>query len=651
MPEVRSALIVATNEYDDSGLRRLRAPANDAAELAEQLENPAVGGFAVRILQDRPHYEIAEQVETFFADRNKDDLLLLFFACHGLKDDAGNLFLAAKNTRLNTLNATSIPAGFVRGRMEQSMSKRILLVLDCCYSGAFHRRPDHRGPDAVDVVERFDGEGRAVITASTAMEYAFEGGEGLEQYSDSVGTSIFTTQLVAGLRTGEADNDGDTYITVDELYEFVYTRVRELTKNQTPTISMSDVQGRLTIARAPLRRPDNSRPDPNPFDVTVKSLEQAISHPLTWVRVGAIDELGRLLRAKDQAAARWAELQLRELVDDDSRRVSQAAKVALADPETLEPVLPEPDDEAPSRAPYRDVMVSELVHAGEVNAVAFSPDGRFLATAGDDRMARVWDLATGGEVVTLPHTSEVTAATFSLDGRYLATRAYDKRARLWDLASAQEVAGIDHEQRPSTIYGSAAIAVSADGRLLATGSNDGTARVWEVASGNEVARVSHRRAVNSVAFTRDGRRLATGSDDGTARVWDLAAGRELRIMAHEDKVLAVAFSYDGHYLATGCEDKRARIWETETGREMMRLPHDGEVTAVAFSPDGRRLATGSTDRVARVWDLGRGREQSRMTHDRSLKAVAFSPDGLRLATASGDYAARLWSVPVGAIQD
>jgi Protein of unknown function (DUF4232)/Caspase domain len=252
----RSALIVANDKYQDPGLRQLRAPAQDAEALAHVLGDPQIGAFSVRTLFNEPAHILNEAVEEFFADRRSDDLLLLHFSCHGVKDEDGDLYFATNNTRLGRLGATAVAADFVNRRMNRSHSRRIVLLLDCCYSGAFVRGMMARADMGIGIEEQFGGRGRAVITASTAMEYAFEGNE-MSTAGKPV-PSVFTRALVKALQTGEADNDGDGNISLDELYDYVYDRVREATSHQTPSKWVFGVQGDLYVARC--RRSESVTP-------------------------------------------------------------------------------------------------------------------------------------------------------------------------------------------------------------------------------------------------------------------------------------------------------------------------------------------------------------------------------------------------------
>ena len=137
--EVRRALIVANDTYEDPGLRQLRAPAADARALARVLGDPMIGGFDVTSVVNRPAHEVNLAVEDFFADRRPDDLLLVHFSCHGVKDEGGDLYFAMTDTRMRRLGATGVSAEFVNRRMARSRSRRVVLLLDCCYAGAFER--------------------------------------------------------------------------------------------------------------------------------------------------------------------------------------------------------------------------------------------------------------------------------------------------------------------------------------------------------------------------------------------------------------------------------------------------------------------------------------------------------------------------------
>jgi hypothetical protein len=339
MESRRSALIVASDRYQDAGLRKLRAPTRDAEALARVLGEPAIGNFDVKVVANAQEHVLRREIATFFADRGRDDLLLVHFSCHGVKDDSGQLYFATTDTELRNLDATAVPAEFVNRHMTRSRSRRVVLLLDCCYSGAFARGMVHRAAAGVDLRDRFEGRGRIVLTASSAMEYAFEEAE-LTQGKGL--PSVFTHTLVQGLQTGDADRDGDGRISVDELYDYVFEHVRRATPNQTPGRWDFDLQGDFLVAHSPRPHPTALQPE----------LQEALEHPVAGVRLGAIGELEQLLHGRHPGYALAARQALERLSGDDSQRVSAAAAMALSAGDAApSPAEPTPARPAPAASP------------------------------------------------------------------------------------------------------------------------------------------------------------------------------------------------------------------------------------------------------------------------------------------------------------
>ena len=334
----RRALVIANLAYEDSALRGLRAPADDARALQRVLGDPRIGGFDVEMCVDATDAVLRRRISDFFGESSPDDLLLVHYSGHGMKDGRGRLYLAASDTEVRRLAATGVPASFLNDQMSDSPSRRIVLVLDCCYSGAFTRGSNVRADRSVHVAEEFGGEGRVVLTASSATEYAFEG----DAVSESHGQpSVFTSALVRGLETGEADIDGDGDISIDELYDFVYREVVRTQPGQVPHKWSFGVEGSLVIARSvrPVRLPDAILDD--------------LASDRVSLRLDAVDDLARVYRRgsaalRDVAAARLH--RLRE--EDDSARVRTAAARALG----AEPVSATPPsaEEMPAAMPVAE---------------------------------------------------------------------------------------------------------------------------------------------------------------------------------------------------------------------------------------------------------------------------------------------------------
>jgi hypothetical protein len=333
----RRALVIAVDEYCDSRLRGLRAPGVDAEELARVLGSQAIGQFDVEVLRNHKEGSIRRRLAKLLAEALLDDLLLLHFSCHGLKGDDGELYFAANDTEIDNLEATGISADWVNRQIGKSRSRQIILLLDCCYSGAFLRGSFAKAGDGVELKERFDGRGRVILTASNSMEYAFEG----DVVSGRAAPSNFTSAIVEGLETGLADRDADSLVSVDELYDFVFDRVRELTPNQTPSKWAFGVEGEVYIARNPVPQPVKPAELP-------RELMEALDSPVVFVREGAVRELGHLLESEDEPMQVADRQRLHELLDEDSRRISGVAAELL---ERFEQEHGSPIDATPTSEP------------------------------------------------------------------------------------------------------------------------------------------------------------------------------------------------------------------------------------------------------------------------------------------------------------
>lgn len=331
-----------------------------------------------------------------------------------------------------------------------------------------------------------------------------------------------------------------------------------------------------------------------------------------------------------------------------------------------------------------------------IRAAIFSRDGTRVVTAENDGRARVWDAATGRQLLALPeHGAGSTAAAqtvaISPDGGQILVGSDDGAARVWDAATGKLLLAIAASKKPlrtaafspldggpiltaglersATLWNGTTGALmfklaghtrniesaefSPDGRKMVTASQDGQAWVWSAETGECLVKlIGHNGAIESALFSSDGKWILTASDDGTAALWDAETGRQVALLAgHDGRILFADFSLDGRYIVTASVDATARLWDAhrlETGNVEDALKsilhgHAGEVLKAAFTTDGRRLLTVSADHTARIWDTETGREDAVLRgHEALVQSVAFDPETLTILTISEDTTARLW---------
>jgi WD40 repeat protein len=273
-------------------------------------------------------------------------------------------------------------------------------------------------------------------------------------------------------------------------------------------------------------------------------------------------------------------------------------------------------------------------HSDMVTAVAYSPDGKIIASGSNDRTIKLWDTSSHLSLVTFNgHSGPISALAFSPDGKTLASSSQDSTVKLWDTVLHQEI--------PTRIGHTGAVqslAFSPDGKILATGGDDATVKLWDTASRTEIDTFKgHQDSVAQVAFSFDGKILASRTEDSHLKLWDMRSGKELAAFEGDTGVSAIAFSPNGNILATGGDDGGVKLREIPSGNPIGTIhAHTGPASSVVFSPDGETLATGSLDQHIALWNVASRQRIATCKQPSYVVTLSFSPDGKTLASPSDD---------------
>jgi WD40 repeat protein len=413
----------------------------------------------------------------------------------------------------------------------------------------------------------------------------------------------------------------------------------------------------LSSAGAKALQPDEQMPKPLP-DLNTQP-ESAPSQPSAAPKPKLPAFLSRILKSPSNTASKTdanvsapAAPDITEnspasaSVEPSTTNESATANSAPSVPE-LEPA--EPINPAGALQPPNFALAQTLkAHSGWVSSLAFSSNGE-LASASWDRTVRFWNLATGRELHAVnDKLKQVQAIAFTRDGKLLAAEDTSDTVAIFDAATGARLRELPTDKTvPSVgiswVY---SIAFSPDGRWLASAVDDRTVRIWDVATGAKIRDLAGpRRPIVYIAFSPNGELVATGNDEKSIQIWNVASGAPTTTLTGHKKVInAVAFSPDGKYLASASADKTIRLWDANTGKHIRTLSgHQAAVSSISFSPDGRWLASGSWDKTVRIWNVANGKEVQTLRPDaRAIYSVTFDPRGRWLAAGSEDGGVEIW---------
>lgn len=575
------ALLVATNLYQDSSFHPLTAPEQDARALADVLQDARIAGFEVTTLINQPQRAVGEAIGQFYRGCKRDDLTLLYFTGHGQKDEAGRLHLVMTDTQQDNLRFTSLPAAQIDEAISECLSQQKILILDCCYSGAYPSGYTPRSGESAHALAQFDREGRGltVLTASDSLEYSYE--------ASGATQSIFTRHLVDGLRDGTADLNEDGDITLDELYQYVYERVVDEMPQQRPK-RLDNINGQTLIATNVNWRPPHR----------LHTLLTSHSHD---DRLAGLTELARFYRSGNDLVRSVAAELIQDLARDDSRRMSEAATEVLAGGVPPPPPVTDSESSAARQhapAQTRGPTVAAALPAAVARRVPWWRRRVTLAAA-----VVILVLSVVGVVFHQPSAP-----------------------------SAPHVAAKPIWTDQNLPFGG--IAESRDGHrvYVANFANDTVSIVDPATNTVQGEPISVGQRPEGVAVTADGRHVyVADSDDSTVAVIDTSTRAVTRISVPRGP-FDVTAALDRPYIYVTCFDSQTvTVINADTGRTV-RAPIRvrGHPMGIAIHPQGYRLYVVDDKNVLSVIDTATGKIQELTLTSGFPYNVATSPEGIRL---------------------
>lgn len=600
------ALLIGVSHHG-TGFNTLPGAVKDVEEMQRVLQNPGLGFDEVKTLKDPEPLVMQAAIEALFRDKahQSGDLVLLYFSGYCIKDYSNKLFFAtshtSKNAQRELIKSTVVSASFVQDIMNDSRATEQILILDCRFtqaSAASVAAAQDRASG--DIASQLGGNRTILLSSATQSFFQHKGND----------ISIYTRYLVEGLE-GAADLDGDRWIAVDELHEYISRKAEATAANIEPVIINSH-NNKILIGPVAETQPQQSEPLVLPTRRT-RLFAPLVQHRSVRLLLGvSFTTLVTLVGATYI-------LQRQQLLQ-----------------------LPFGNSLVAAPRDYSQTAQTRLDHAKTVWSLATTHDGQTLVSSSGDTTIKVWHLPSGKPIRTLSgHTAAVWSVAITPDGRSLVSGSGDKTIKVWNLRTGEPIRTLTGSQ--DTVW---AVAISQDGKTLVSADGNNTLKVWDLPSGKLLRSfAADTSRLRTIALSPDGQTLASGGQGQDIKIWDVNTGQLIRTLAaHKSKIITVAISPDGETLASGSNDETVEIWNIRTGRLVRTLHgHTDHVNSVAISADGQFLVSGAEDREVKLWSLRTGQLlHTFQGHPGDVYAVAISPDDQTVISGDKEGQIKFW---------
>jgi WD40 repeat protein len=529
----KRALLIGVSQY--AGLKELPGAVNDVKAMEDVLKDPQLGGFEqVDSLVNPDSVTMQKAIKQLFTNCAKSDLLLLFFSGHGVKNKSGELFYLTSRITDTDFEATAVPASFIHNQMKESPAIQQVVILDCCYSGAFAQNWQPKQ------VHEW-----ALLASSTAARITVEAEKE---------AGIYTHYLVEGIRTGAADLDQNGHISVDELHEYAKEKIQTAKPEMKLDIQTVRQGYKITLTKA-LKKLEYGR--------TWRCIHTLTDHsaPINSVAISP-DGITFASGSADKTIKIW-NLQTGQLIYNLCEHTDAVNSLAINLDGTI--LASGSADKTiktwnlKTGELLRTFKGSWLEYLDAINSVVFIPNSQILISGSQDHAIKLWNLQTGKELKKITaHAWGVYSVAAVPNGEAFAGDSKDNKIKLCSQYTGELLQTFSGHS--DCVW---AIAISPNGKILASSSEDKTIKLWDLSTGKLLHTLTnHSQSVHSVAFSPDSQALASGSYDDTIKLWNVNSGEMLcTLTGHSDGVKSVAFSPDGTILVSAGDDRKIKIWQ------------------------------------------------------------------------------------------